>query len=110
MASEQLELIREAAVYVKSRTKLVPEVGVILGTGLGDFANALLSWFQPRPSHPILDVLENISDFVCRPVRRMFPTAMGGIDFAPLIVLLIIQFVGMGFLVPTLADLARTMR
>ncbi|MCC6650448.1 MAG: purine-nucleoside phosphorylase [Candidatus Eisenbacteria bacterium] len=41
MASEQLELIREAAVYVKSRTKLVPEVGVILGTGLGDFANAL---------------------------------------------------------------------
>jgi YggT family protein len=72
--------------------------------------NALLSWFQPRPSHPILDELENISQIVCRPVRRMFPTAMGGIDFAPLIVLLIIQFVGMGFLVPTLADLARTMR
>lgn len=72
--------------------------------------NALLSWFQPRPSHPILDVLDHISDFVCRPVRRMFPTAMGGIDFAPLIVLLIIQFVGMGFLVPTLQDLARTMR
>ena len=72
--------------------------------------NALLSWFQPRPSHPILDVLDRISDFVCRPVRRMFPTAMGGIDFAPLIVLLIIQFVGMGFLVPTLHDLARTMR
>ena len=41
MASEYLEHIREAALYVKSRTKLVPEVGIILGTGLGDFANAL---------------------------------------------------------------------
>lgn len=41
MASEQQEQIREAAVFVKSRTKLVPGVGVILGTGLGNFANAL---------------------------------------------------------------------
>lgn len=72
--------------------------------------NALLSWFQPRPSHPILDVLERISHVVCAPVRRLFPTAMGGLDFAPLLVMLAIQFVGMGFLVPTLQDLARTMR
>lgn len=41
MPSELLGQIREAAEYVKSRTKLVPEVGIILGTGLGDFANAL---------------------------------------------------------------------
>lgn len=41
MASELLEHIREAAAYVKARTKLVPEVGIILGTGLGDFADAL---------------------------------------------------------------------
>ncbi len=41
MPSELLDQIREAAAYVKSRTSLVPEVGIILGTGLGDFANAL---------------------------------------------------------------------
>ncbi len=41
MASELLDQIREAAACVKSRTALVPEVGIILGTGLGDFANAL---------------------------------------------------------------------
>ncbi len=41
MASELLDRIREAAAYVKSKTKLVPEVGIILGTGLGDFAGAL---------------------------------------------------------------------
>lgn len=72
--------------------------------------NAVMSWFQPRPSHPILDVVENISHAVCAPVRRMFPTAMGGMDFAPLLVLLVIQFVGMGFLVPTLRELAVRMR
>lgn len=41
MASELLERIRAAAAYVRDRSTLVPEVGVILGTGLGDFANAL---------------------------------------------------------------------
>jgi purine-nucleoside phosphorylase len=41
MVSELGTQIREAAAYVKSKTKLVPEVGIILGTGLGDFAGAL---------------------------------------------------------------------
>jgi len=41
MASELGTQVREAADFVKSRTKLVPEVGIILGTGLGDFAGAL---------------------------------------------------------------------
>ncbi len=68
--------------------------------------NAVLSWFQPKPSHPIVDLLERVADFVCEPVRRLFPTAMGGIDFAPLIVMLVLQFIGNGFLVPTLKDLA----
>ena len=41
MASELATRIGEAAACVKSKTKLVPEVGIILGTGLGDFAGAL---------------------------------------------------------------------
>ncbi len=41
MASELTNRIREAADAVRARTRLVPEIGVILGTGLGDFANAL---------------------------------------------------------------------
>jgi purine-nucleoside phosphorylase len=41
MASELLDKIRDAAAYVQARTRLVPEVGIILGTGLGDFADAL---------------------------------------------------------------------
>ena len=68
--------------------------------------NAVLSWFQPKPSHPIVDLLDRVSDFVCEPVRRLFPTAMGGIDFAPLVVMLVLQFIGRGFVVQTLQDIA----
>ncbi len=41
MASEYVRRIEEAAAAVRARTKLAPRVGVILGTGLGDFADAL---------------------------------------------------------------------
>jgi purine-nucleoside phosphorylase len=34
--------IREAADAIRARTKLQPRVGIILGTGLGDFASALV--------------------------------------------------------------------
>lgn len=39
--SELRRRIDEAAEAVRKRTRLVPEVGIILGTGLGDFAQAL---------------------------------------------------------------------
>lgn len=41
MASELKTRIEAAAAFVRSRTSVRPEAGVILGTGLGDFAGAL---------------------------------------------------------------------
>ena len=41
MASELKTRIEEAAAHVRARTSVRPQVGVILGTGLGDFADAL---------------------------------------------------------------------
>jgi purine-nucleoside phosphorylase len=41
MASEYVRWIGEAAAVVRARTRVRPEIGVILGTGLGDFADAL---------------------------------------------------------------------
>ncbi len=72
--------------------------------------NAILSWFPNARGNPISDVLERISGFVCDPLRRAFPTTFGGMDFAPLIVMVILQFAGRGFLVPTLHDMAFRMR
>jgi purine-nucleoside phosphorylase len=41
MASELLSQIRTAAEFLKGRIRHTPKVGIILGTGLGDFADAL---------------------------------------------------------------------
>jgi len=41
MASELKNQIEEAAAAVRARTDVRPEIGIILGTGLGDFADAL---------------------------------------------------------------------
>jgi YggT family protein len=67
--------------------------------------SALLSWVRPDPSNPIVQFLGRVSDLVCDPIRRVLPTAVSGIDFAPFIAMLAIWFVKM-FLVSTLSDLA----
>lgn len=41
MAIELKAMIDEAAAAIRARTALRPEIGIILGTGLGDFADAL---------------------------------------------------------------------
>ena len=41
MASELQNRIRESADWIRALTKVKPQVGIILGTGLGDFAGAL---------------------------------------------------------------------
>jgi YggT family protein len=70
--------------------------------------NALLSWVRPDPSNPIVMFLERVSDLVCDPIRRLLPTNISGIDFAPFLAMLAIWFVRM-FLVGTLRDLAARM-
>ena len=67
--------------------------------------NALLSWVRPDPHNPIVMLLERISDFVCDPIRRLFPTSAGGIDFAPFIAMLLIIFL-QHFAIASLRDLA----
>lgn len=67
--------------------------------------NALLSWVRPDPGNPIVVFLERVSNFVCDPVRRLFPTAVSGMDFAPFIAMLALWFIRM-FLVGTLRDIA----
>ena len=60
---------------------------------------------RPDPSNPIVMFLERVSDLVCDPIRRVLPTAAGGIDFAPFIAMLAIWFLNM-WLVQTLNDAA----
>jgi YggT family protein len=81
---------------------------VLQGLLLVIFINALLSWVRPDPSNPIVMFLERVSDIVCAPIRRLFPTVVSGIDFAPFIAMLAIWFIQM-FLVSTLHSMALRM-
>jgi purine-nucleoside phosphorylase len=41
MPTELVDRIREAAAFLETRSRMHPAIGIILGTGLGDFADAL---------------------------------------------------------------------
>lgn len=54
-------------------------------------ARVLLSWFPNIDrSNPIIQFIYDITEPVLRPIRDFLPP-MGGIDFSPLIVILLIQ-------------------
>jgi YggT family protein len=66
---------------------------------------ALISWVSPDPYNPIVRFLYRITEPVLRPVRTILPIGGMGIDFSPLIVILIIYFLRI-FLVKILFQLA----
>ena len=66
---------------------------VLQGLLIVILVNALLSWVRPDPSNPIVMFLDRVSDFVCNPLRRLFPTVIGGLDLAPFIAMLVIYFI-----------------
>ena len=54
--------------------------------------NALLSWVNPDPYSPIVRFLHQITEPALRPIRRIIPFGNIGIDFTPMIAILIIVF------------------
>ena len=68
-------------------------------------ARAVISWVNPDPRNPIIRFLNTVTEPVLYRVRRLLPISFGGIDFSPIIVLLVIIFV-QSFLVRSLAEMA----
>lgn len=66
---------------------------------------ALLSWVNPDPHNPIVQFLYSITEPVMQRVRRLLPMSGMGIDFSPIVVILVIIFL-QTFLVNTLARFA----
>lgn len=54
---------------------------------------ALLTWVQPDPYNPLVRMLYSLTEPVFDWIRERMPVVFGGIDFSPLIVLLVIEFV-----------------
>jgi len=67
---------------------------------------ALLSWVNPDPFNPIVQLMQNLTEPVLAPVRKLLPFSLRfSVDISPLIVLLGLIFLK-SFLVRTLLDLS----
>ncbi|MDQ7049585.1 MAG: YggT family protein [Enterobacterales bacterium] len=56
------------------------------------FARILMSWIATSGYHPIGAVIEQLTEPLIGPIRRVLPP-MAGFDFSPMILLLIIYFI-----------------
>ncbi|WP_374686230.1 YggT family protein [Promineifilum sp.] len=56
------------------------------------FANIILSWVRVDPYHPtwgpLVRLVYGVTDPILNPIRRAMPP-MGGLDFSPMVVLLL---------------------
>ena len=53
---------------------------------------ALITWVQPNPYNPIVRFLWGITEPIYSFIRRYIPTTFGGIDIAPIILILALEF------------------
>jgi len=65
----------------------------------------ILSWVQADPRNPIVRIIGNLTEPAVQLIRNRIPTFFGGLDFAPLILLLAISFIRLGIL-PSVSQLA----
>ncbi len=66
---------------------------------------ALITWVRPDPYNPIVQVLNRLTEPVYTFIRRYVPTVIGGIDLAPIIIILGLQFLDL-FAIKLLFSLA----
>jgi len=52
----------------------------------------IASWVQLPPSNPVGRVVYGLTEPLLQPIRRVLPP-MGGLDFSPLVLLVLVQIV-----------------
>jgi YggT family protein len=70
---------------------------------------AVLSWVNPDPYNPIVRFIHQVTEPVMYRVRRWIPIGGLGIDFSPIIILLVIVFL-QSFLIRSLLELSQQFR
>ena len=59
---------------------------------------ALITWVQPDPYNPVVQILKRLTEPVYSYLRRYIPTTFSGIDLAPIILILLLQFIKLFFI------------
>jgi len=54
--------------------------------------SALISWVRPDPYNPIVQMLYRLTEPAYAFIRKYIPTVFGGMDLAPMILILILIF------------------
>lgn len=54
---------------------------------------ALLTWVNPDPNNPIVQILYRLTEPAYKITRRYIPTVFNGIDLAPLIIVIVLQVI-----------------
>ncbi len=60
---------------------------------LAIFIRAIISWFPIDPRSSLVTVLDQITEPILEPLRRIVPR-LGMIDITPLVAILLLSFVG----------------
>ena len=55
-------------------------------------ARVVLSWVAPRSYNKIIEFVVDVTDFVLLPIKRVFPTNIGGVDFSPILAIFLLSF------------------
>ena len=59
---------------------------------LAIFLRAILSWFSPRPSNMLVNILYQVTEPLLAPLRRIIPR-IGVLDLSPLIAIILLQLI-----------------
>lgn len=65
---------------------------LFIALNIAILARILLTWIPIDPFHPIVRILNQITEPILGPARRIIPP-LGGIDFSPIIVLFLLSIV-----------------
>jgi YggT family protein len=57
---------------------------------LAIFFRAILSWFALDPRNPLVEVLDQITEPILAPLRRIVPR-LGMVDITPLVAIILLQ-------------------
>ncbi|RME48948.1 MAG: YggT family protein [Chloroflexi bacterium] len=57
---------------------------------LAILARVLVSWVNPNPYHPAVQILHQITEPILAPIRRLLPPT-GMIDFSPLVAIVLLS-------------------
>jgi YggT family protein len=67
--------------------------GLMFAYMLVVLAGAVLTWVNIDPYNPIVQIIKRLTEPVYAYIRAYIPTVFSGIDFAPIILLITIQFI-----------------